>query len=647
MEEINESKIYGAWSPILENKGIKDLRKKSWLSKYCHYRAQGSKMINENYSNLLNTPGVGNVNFPSNFGVSGGSFWGQNRGTVAGYKDIIALSLEIAQMCVGMDLVSTIPMKEPSGILPYLDVVYAGGKETYGTMGTSQNPNPGINSYKDKPLLIKMRLHSYSYFPQGGPSARKINDSDIGKTVYIVRNQVVTDTAVNSKFGITSAASGIDYVFAFQAKYVGRSFRTGEAIFRLLSEGYINIDISNANLYDTGDVYTKVNEINVNNKLTLEDVIPALSFTTSAPPNTYIFFENTASANTIFANTAINPTGPSSAANNVVLFVKESTTCQWVKSIEEHIWGFASAENDVWHGPFVDGTKTYNPMRRGVGEETYPNLLGLSVYTRAVECGTVQVGSSVTIEMMQDIQRVYNINAIPLLEQKMLEELSQTINKHILSKLFALGWTHHTILNEIEDVNLNLSINSAYTSGTETISYIDKEDVLKSMTIPAYKNYGAYENQDTAHSRVMANILTASNLIFQRNKRLGPATFIVTNAQIASALQKNSNYMLAKVENNLSQKSGMLYKMGEIAGMTLYVDPNMKWSDRRVLVGRLGDDNEPGLKFCPYILGESVQTIAEGTMSSKTIMKSRYALVEAKHFPECQYLTFYIREDLI
>jgi hypothetical protein len=41
----------------------------------------------------------------------------------------------------------------------------------------------------------------------------------------------------------------------------------------------------------------------------------------------------------------------------------------------------------------------------------------------------------------------------------------------------------------------------------------------------------------------------------------------------------------------------------------------------------------------PYIMAESLQTIAEGTFSPKIGMKSRYAITEAGWHPETQYLS--------
>jgi len=85
-----------------------------------------------------------------------------------------------------------------------------------------------------------------------------------------------------------------------------------------------------------------------------------------------------------------------------------------------------------------------------------------------------------------------------------------------------------------------------------------------------------------------------------------------------------------------------LYPAGKVHGLTVYVDPNLKFDNNTVLIGRKGADEEPGLKFMPYIMAESLQTISEGTFSPKIGMKSRYALVEAGWHPGTQYVQFNI-----
>jgi len=174
-----------------------------------------------------------------------------------------------------------------------------------------------------------------------------------------------------------------------------------------------------------------------------------------------------------------------------------------------------------------------------------------------------------------------------------------------------------------------------------TSSYINKIDQAQSMPIPAGPASGGYENLSTLQRRLFSRILAAANVVANRGRR-GPANFIVTNANVASALQDISQFTFAPFSNTLTQNNGTLYPVGSLAGMTVYVDQNMRYDDTRVLIGRKGGDDEPGLKFMPYMMAESIQTISEGTMSPKIAVKSRYALVEAGFLPETMYLTFYV-----
>ena len=107
-------------------------------------------------------------------------------------------------------------------------------------------------------------------------------------------------------------------------------------------------------------------------------------------------------------------------------------------------------------------------------------------------------------------------------------------------------------------------------------------------------------------------------------------------------MQDSAQFTFYPLANTINQNNGALYPIGTIAGITVYVDPNMGYNDTRVCVGRKGADEEPGLKFMPYLMAESIQTIAEGTMAPKIAVKSRYALVEAGFHPETQYMTFLV-----
>ena len=141
------------------------------------------------------------------------------------------------------------------------------------------------------------------------------------------------------------------------------------------------------------------------------------------------------------------------------------------------------------------------------------------------------------------------------------------------------------------------------------------------------------KNRDTLIKRIFTNILAASNWIQQRG-RYGAATFVVTNIRVATLLQSDAHYSFSPIENTVKQTAGQLYPIGTVCGLTVYVDPLMKANDTRVLVGRKGAKDEPGVHFCPYVMAEVVRIIAEGTMAPKLMIKSRYALVDAGFYPE-------------
>jgi len=318
-------------------------------------------------------------------------------------------------------------------------------------------------------------------------------------------------------------------------------------------------------------------------------------------------------------------------------------SAQLVKALEDHIQGFSGAgfnNTADWQGPYVDGTKTYNPMLRGVGESTYYNSMGLSTFTKFVEAETFQVAASVTTEQIQDLNKQFGIDVISMIENALVNEVSQAINKHILSRAFALGWSNHNQFFNVENQNLNLNLVLGGGAGT-TLAYVNKSDATQSMPIPAGPATGGYENLSTLQRRLFSRILAGANVVANRGRR-GPANFVVTNAAVASALQDISQFTFAPFSNTLTQNNGTLYPVGSLAGMTVYVDQNMNYSDTRVLIGRKGGDDEPGLKFMPYMMAESIQTISEGTMSPKIAVKSRYALVEAGFLPETMYLTLFV-----
>jgi len=292
-----------------------------------------------------------------------------------------------------------------------------------------------------------------------------------------------------------------------------------------------------------------------------------------------------------------------------------------VSALENHISGFTSVSDADYattgfNGPYLGETNSQSGfgMTRDEAEVSKFRQMGLRMFTKFVEAKGDQVSISASVEQIQDLNRVWNFDVISMLENVAVNELAQSINKRLVDRVAKLGDVHAAKAATVEGV-----------SG------------LGTLTIPAA---GASESMAlaSAQRRVVTKILEIANLIYHRG-RFGAGTFVITNGRIASALADVAGYVITPFNNDLPSSAGQLYPAGKVYGLTIYVDPNMNFGDTRIIVGRKGADEEPGVKFLPYIMAESLQTISEGTFSPKIGMKSRYAITEAGWHPETQYFT--------
>lgn len=517
-----------------------------------------------------------------------------------------------------------------------------GGVATGNTLGTGASGfYTGTTGSGDKfpsllPLAIQVAAKTIGFeivnvIPMSGPAGVLTYLDYVyagGKTDSSVKPEVITinagltgnpDAAYvvgTTYWGLSDTGDGtnLDAGYAVKLTYVGKSRITGYPIFRVI-----------ATYTTTGTT----DGITADDTVTIADVFG----TTDA-----VITTNNAGVPSLATNLQGACTG----------------NAELVNALENHIHGFSGAgptDADAWSGDLVTGTKEYEPMSRGTGESTYYRVMGLKAYTKFVEATTYQVAASITTEQIQDLNRQYGIDVVAMVENALVNEISQSINKHILSRAFALGWSNNYEFYQVmgETLNFRLDSTSDLTSGLP--QYLLKDGTFSAATgtgsIPmnGFDLAGAattlFENLSTVQRRVVSKILAAGNIIASRGRR-GPANFVVTNAQVATALADVAQFTFAPMANTINQNNGSLYPIGTLAGMTVYVDPNMEWTDTRVLVGRKGTDEEPGLKFMPYLMAEPIQTISEGTMSPKIAVKSRYALVEAGQLPQTMYYTFLV-----
>jgi hypothetical protein len=266
-----------------------------------------------------------------------------------------------------------------------------------------------------------------------------------------------------------------------------------------------------------------------------------------------------------------------------------------------------AALND--HIPGFVGQADGKPFDRATGESTADNLMGLSLFSKAIEAKTYQVAAAVTREQVQDLKQ-FGVDAVAQVEAVLTNELTQTINDLIIDEIKTLAEANMTASGVSLDVALAVPAAGGQTEGSE-------------------------------HRKVLTGILAAANLIANRGRR-GAGNFAVVGPQVATLIQSVAGFVPNPFANTATQAAGAIYPVGSVAGVQVYTNPKWSWSYNQVLVGRKGDGNGPGLVFMPYLMAESVQAIAEGTMAPKVAVKSRFALVAAGFHPETQYAEFTI-----
>jgi len=309
-------------------------------------------------------------------------------------------------------------------------------------------------------------------------------------------------------------------------------------------------------------------------------------------------------------------------------------SAELVKALEDHIPAYSG------RGLRLGAVDDVEPYSRGEAESTPDNLMGLTLYNKSVEAKGVQASAAVTREQVQDLKQ-FGIDAVAQVEAALINDLTQTINKEILDRLFKLGVTNHKQINTKDGSQFNLLFNTTGTAATVTLGtdWVGTSQSISSVPAVNVSSLTGGETQGTLQRRILSKILAASSMISIRGRR-GSANFAVTNGQVGTALQDIAGFQAYPLSNTINQNNGSLYPVGSVAGVTVYVDPNMGWNDCRVCVGRKGDGNSPGVVFMPYIMADPTSVIAEGTMAPKISVKSRFALVDAGQHPQTMYLTF-------
>lgn len=325
----------------------------------------------------------------------------------------------------------------------------------------------------------------------------------------------------------------------------------------------------------------------------------------------------------------------------------EVDSVDYVEGFTNYIAGYSGSGVDNTNPFFANrgnGKRYSQPMSRFTGSKTKYRSMGIRQWNRNFEAQTAKIDIELQTEQIQDMIMDHDMDANEFAETIITDQLAQHYNDHILGRMFALGWSHHYSLNQKNGFNLNAYLDSSANTGT-AFEFLGQENQLLQIAgapgvLPA--SGAISENLSSLQRRFITRMLYASGVINSRSRR-GRGDQAVLNTKYSSVVKDIRGYREAEFENTIDSTTSVS-NIGSVYGINVFEDNLMDDTDERVNVSRHGNEKDPGMKFCPYLLNERIATIAEGTMAPKIAMISRYALPETGSYPNLNYLT-YVFED--
>jgi hypothetical protein len=574
--KVDSKRAKAKWSSILENMGISNSERIDWMSEV----AEITTVYENAYVNMGSITGMGAVAAAqpsSNIGVTiGGYNVGDTYGTdgVVGSGDygqqLVPVAMKIAGQTIGLDLVAVKPVGGTKIDLMFVDFEY-------------DNTDDDANS-TGRPQVFKV-----NYNGSGELASVKAYLNDILFRLGISQTQGGLTSRVYVKLGFTNSVayttlSSSPTVKTDWVEFLGYSRIDNLPMFRAFRQP--NITAGGMGAYS--------------------------SWAFDADKNT---FGSTGAMVDVLDNGFARVTGwtvGTGSTSSAVQVTTASCVVEMISALEDHIPGVVTN--------FNGGSKQADyPMTRLQEENTYPNVIAPKVTSKTIQVGSIEISTALKRTEIEDIKANLGIDIVQKMESILVNELSQTISKQIVNKLFEMG-------------NLNRGV------APENVTSNISDGKIFDFDVTAYLT--AAPGGETSHAiqrKLISKIMNASNFIATEG-RVGPAQFIVTNGKYAAVLHDIAGYTINPTKSKFSG-AGQLYPVGTIGDITIYVDPYMRYNDNRILVGRKNAADQPGIVFCPYLMAQSISLISEATFAPRMLLRSRYAIAELGWYPQKQYMT--------
>lgn len=595
---IDTQKATIKWKPVLESLGVNDPSKMKWMAEYAEMHS-----LNENvaYGTLGNMNGMGNV-VAAQPSTTPGLNWGGD-GTIGSGdvgQNLLPVSMKIAAQTIGLDLIAVKPASSPKVDMLFVDFKYDNLDDStlkderpimFNLVISDTATKNALNTYLKTAMALKVDANGQPVREKIGGLTNPIYVHLSGGTLATT-DPTYTDVAKYFEIGNPASASAINNFDPSLINYPANGASPKK-------EGWMEfLGWSRINGYPMFRVFRQFNTASNNAGFSFvndRNTFPQAAFAISEILN------NGVSLQVASGNTGVN------------VLPLTGASIELVSLLEEHIPGFSAG----WY--------MNRAMTRDEDERTYPNQIGPDIFTKTIQVGDIEISSSLKRTQIEDIKAATGMDIVQKLESVLVNELTQTISKQIISKI-----------TEMADKN-----RAAWTTPKDNAG-LSKFD----FNVDTYLAVGAATpGGETTHSiqrKLIAKINNASNYIATEG-RVGPAQYLVTNGNLASVIQDVAGYTINPVKSNVNA-NGQLFPMGNIGNISIYVDPYQRWDDNRIFLGRKNSIEQPGLVFVPYLMAQSIQIISEATWAPRMLIRSRYAVADIGFFPWKQFMTINVTD---
>ena len=586
---IDKTKALKKWGPVLENMGVQGEERLDWMSEYAEFHS-----INENAYVNAGLAGMGAVVSPqpsvyagSNTYTSTSTTQVSNLGNVGSGdlgQNLLPVAMKIAAQTIGLDLVSVKPSPGPKLDLLYIDFQYDDvDLNNSNPLVFKVDGGTSLNSTLKTNIQAATNYSSYITETIGGYYSSVGSSTAVSYKVYVAINNGGYSNLGNTYVSVSTTAPTVK---TGVVEFLGWSRIDGLPIFRSFRQANAFGQSSDATV--SGSYYGSYTSYDAN-------------------ANTF-----TATASMISQMTSVG-----ASSGGTFSSASPAAVISLVSALEDHLPGFSSnftaySQNGRY------------PMSRQEDDQTYAGVIGPKVSTKSIAVGTIEVSSALRRTEIEDIKANTGMDIVQKMESILVNELSQTISKQIVSKIFEMGDLNRTT--------------SAPLGGTGSIT---SQTIFDLDT--AYVNVGpGGETTHAVQRKLITKMVHASNFIATEG-RVGPAQFAVTNGGLAAAMMDIAGYTINPTKSKING-SGQLYPVGQIGDIQIYVDPYMKYNDNRIVLGRKNNPDQPGIIFVPYLMAQSISIISEATFAPRMLLRSRYAVAEVGWYPQKQYMTIQVKD---